>query len=96
MDNYKNWLTGTLAGDTVIADNIISWQLPSGGFYKNKSYKKAWDGTSKRSQWLGENGEELGTIDNKATVTELMYLADVYQRSGQRKYRDAADKALDF
>jgi PelA/Pel-15E family pectate lyase len=96
LDNYKDWLTGTLAEDSVIADNILSWQLPSGGFYKNKSYDKPWDGTSARSKWLGEDGAELGTIDNKATVTELMFLADVYQRSGETKYRDGARKALDF
>ena len=81
-----------------LADNIITWQLPHGGFYKNKisAYQAAWNGTDERSGWFGGNGIELGTIDNDATVSELLFLADIYQRSGDTKYRDAASKALDF
>jgi PelA/Pel-15E family pectate lyase len=48
-----------------------------------------------RSGWVG-NGVELGTIDNGATVSEILVLADVYGRSGNVAYRDSARKALDF
>ncbi|MGD8908948.1 MAG: pectate lyase, partial [Chromatiales bacterium] len=107
LEDYKDdLLTGTLAEDKVIADNVISWQMPHGGFYKNKAavYEQAWDGESTRSKWYNEVANEdgtttkveLGTIDNDATVKELLFLADVYQRSGEIKYRDAARKALDF
>jgi PelA/Pel-15E family pectate lyase len=77
---------------------MITWQLPHGGFDKNAVavYAAPWNGTAARSAWLGANGVELGTIDNSATVTEAMFLADVYRRSGDVKYRDAARKALDF
>ena len=87
-----------LAADQTMADNIITWQLPHGGFYKNDKtvYAAPWNGTAARSGWLGAGGVELGTIDNSATVTELMFLADVYRRSGTAKYRDAASKALEF
>jgi|GEM_PF-1278381 len=106
LDSYKDLLTGTLAGDMVIADNIISWQLDHGGFYKNKTkvYNEAWDGEGTRSKQYGERinaaGDsekvELGSIDNDATVKELLVLADVYQRSGEERYREATRKALDF
>jgi PelA/Pel-15E family pectate lyase len=39
---------------------------------------------------------ELGTIYNDTTVKELLFLADVYQRSGENKYRNAACNALNY
>ncbi len=104
VDNYKKWLSSSgdaaakLTADKTRANNMITWQMPHGGFYKFDVtvYDKAWDGSAERSGWNDSNGQELGTIDNGATVTELMFLADVYQRSGDTKYRDATRKALDF
>ena len=98
LDNYKSWLGSSLAADQSRADNMLTWQMPHGGFYKNdvSTYDAPWDGTSERSGWHGEGGVDLGTIDNDATVTELMFLADVYQRSSDTKYRDAARDALEF
>jgi PelA/Pel-15E family pectate lyase len=104
LKTYESWLSDAadaaakLKTDAALADNMISWQLPHGGFYKNAKavYDRPWNGTAARSDWRGENGVELGTIDNDATVTELLFLAHVYQRSGELKYRDSARKALDF
>ena len=104
LNTYRAWLSAAtgdpakLAADRTLADNMITWQLPHGGFYKNgvAVYAAPWNGTDARSGWLGANGVELGTIDNSATVTEAMFLADVYRRSGDTKYRDAARRALDF
>jgi len=98
LDNYQSWLDSSLAADQALADNMITWQMLHGGFYKYgvSKYSAPWDGSSARSGWTGEDGVELGTIDNDATVTELMFLADVYQRNGDNKYRDAARAALEF
>ncbi|HMI82822.1 MAG TPA: pectate lyase [Polyangiaceae bacterium] len=104
LTSYTSWLSvaadaaAKLTEDKALADNMITWQMPHGGFYKNAKtvYAAPWDGTAARSGWLGENNVELGTIDNDATVIELMFLADVYRRSGDIKYRDSARKALDF
>jgi PelA/Pel-15E family pectate lyase len=101
---YGGWLStggdaaSKLAADRILADNMMTWQLPHGGFYKNDKsvYAAAWNGAASRSGWHGANNVELGTIDNNATVTELMFLADVYQRSGDTQYRDAARHAIDF
>ena len=101
---YQDWLAvagdaaARLAADKTLADNMITWQLPHGGFYKNDKsvYAAPWNGTATRSGWYGTSMVELGTIDNNATVTETMFLADVYRRSTEAKYRDAARKALDF
>jgi len=104
LSTYKSWLStaadaaAKLTADKTLADNIITWQMPHGGWYKNDKsvYAAPWNGTAPRSGWTGANSVELGTIDNNATVTEMMFLADVYKRSGDTKYRDSARKGMDF
>ncbi|MFC5463029.1 pectate lyase [Massilia niabensis] len=102
LEDYRRWLSknsdraAALAEDKARADNIITWQMPHGGFYKLPAkYAAPWDGRAPRSGWIG-NGVELGTIDNDATVSEILVLADVYARSGNAAYRDSARKAMDF
>src|SRR3954452_9688512 len=72
--------------------------MPHGGFFKHDKafYAVPWDGTAARADWTGANNVELGTIDNGGTVTEAMFLADVYRRSTETKYPDAARKAMGF
>ena len=103
LQSYRRWLSKdadpakALAEDRAFADNVISWQMPHGGFYKlPANYKARWDGSAARSGWHGADRVELGTIDNDATVMEIMLLADVYARSGNTAYRDSARKAMDF
>lgn len=104
LNGYKSWLSSSgdaaakLAADKTRADNMITWQMSHGGFYKNavSVYNSPWNGSASRSGWTGAGGVELGTIDNDATVSELLFLADVYQRSGEESYRTAARAALDF
>ncbi len=69
------------------ADIILSHQFDNGGWPKNQDY----DSTGSGGSGVGE-----ATIDNGATVTELVYLAQVYQNTGQTKYRDAVRKAMDY
>ena len=103
LDNYQDWLADQgseqekISDDKQIADNILTWQMPHGGFYKYgiSKYQSPWNGSEARSGWVG-NGIELGTIDNDATVSEILFLADVYQRTGDIKYRDGARAAVDF
>ena len=102
LNGYKAWLSkdadrsAALAVDTALADNIVSWQMPHGGVYKLPAkYAARWDGKAPRSGWLG-NGGELGTIDNDATVNEILVLGDVYARTGNAAYRDSARRAMDF
>ncbi|SFC90392.1 pectate lyase [Massilia yuzhufengensis] len=102
LGQYRRWLSkssdsaAALAADRALADNIVSWQMPHGGFYKLPAkYAARWDGSAARSGWIG-NGVELGTIDNDATVSEILVLADVYARTRNPAYRDSARRAMDF
>lgn len=102
LQGYRRWLSkhpdqvAALAADRTLADNIVSWQMPHGGFYKLPArYAARWDGKAPRSDWRGME-VELGTIDNDATVSEILVLADVYGRTGDPAYRDSARRAMDF
>lgn len=97
LSNYESWLS-SLSADTELADNMLTWQMPHGGFYKNAQsvYAEPWNGSEARSGWTGQDGVELGTIDNDGTVTELLVLADVYGRTSDTQYRDGARAALNF
>lgn len=85
--------------DTAIeeANNLLTWQMEHGGWTKNWShiYTRPWDGEESRSEWV-EDGVELGTIDNDATISEIMYLAQVYQETKDVKYKESIEKGLEF
>lgn len=67
------------------ADIILSHQYDNGGWPKNQEYDS-----------MGDGGSGLGTIDNGATVTEMVYLAEVYRDTGDTRYRNAVRGAMDF
>lgn len=104
VSTYTQWLStvsgdaAKLTADETLADNMITWQMSHGGWFKygKSKYAAAWNGTDARADWTGANGVELGTIDNGGTVTEMMFLADVYRRNNVTKYRDSARKGMDF
>ena len=64
------------------ADNLLTWQMEHGGWTKNfpQIYTRPWDGQEPRSEWVN-NGVELGTIDNDATISEILLLAQIYQET---------------
>jgi len=67
------------------ADMILSHQLNNGGWPKNQSY----------DSW-GSGGYDAGSIDNGATTLEMSYMAEMYRRTGDNRYRDSARKAMNF
>lgn len=69
------------------ADVVLSYQQNNGGWPKNLDYN---------SVGSGNGGSDAGTIDNGATITEMVYLAEVYKNGKNTKYRDAVRKAANF
>jgi PelA/Pel-15E family pectate lyase len=97
--DFEKLLTGDINNDRVIAENIVSWQMDHGGWTKNDQakYAKAWDGVEKRSTTINsENGMELGTTDNNATIREIIFLADIYNKTKEQKFKDSLLKGVDF
>ncbi len=85
--------------DTAIteANNLLTWQMDHGGWTKNWPYiyTREWNGTESKSEWVA-NGVELGTIDNDATISEMLYLAQVYQETQDDRYKESIEKGFDF
>ncbi|PRX28273.1 PelA/Pel-15E family pectate lyase [Orenia metallireducens] len=78
--------------------DIVSWQMDHGGWDKHmeEEYKTRWNGKAKRSHWFGTNGEELGTIDNDATITQMRFIAKVYRETKMPELKKSFLKGLDF
>jgi PelA/Pel-15E family pectate lyase len=98
LDKYRAWVVADEAANRALADNILTWQLPDGGFSKamyEKAYQHPWDGQAPRSAWV-DQGRPLGTIDNDATVNEILFLTREYAQTKDERYKAAVLKAFDF
>ncbi|MYB95879.1 pectate lyase [Candidatus Poribacteria bacterium] len=69
-----------------IADNVLTWQTPHGGWPKNRdTASEPFDGKS----------EELhATFDNSATTGELRFLARAFRATNEPRYEQAFLKGL--
>ncbi|TLM78209.1 pectate lyase [Microbulbifer harenosus] len=83
-NRFNKYLTEWSLSSTQ-ADIILSHQYDNGGWPKNQAYNSA-----------GNGGSGSATIDNGATTTEMTYMAEMYKRTGNAAYRDAARRAMDY
>lgn len=78
-----------------IADNILLYQQPNGGWPKN--YDMLAILTDSQKAILAEHRDSLRTtFDNGATYTQIEYLAKAYSLLHEKKYKDAALRGLNF
>lgn len=86
--NAAFWATS--AGQR-IADHILSYQTPSGGWSKRTDM-----GTAPRrpGQAFGVEQGYIPTFDNDATTTQIWLLAEAYQATGKALYAQAATRAI--
>ena len=103
-NGYKDWprderqLTGKyLLTDeaTLLADKILEFQLPSGGWPMNIYYPQvaSTDVQTLRKKYQEEN---RGTIENSATLSEIHFLSNMFQATALRRYRKAAEQGIQF
>ena len=98
LDKPADWYAGEEARR--IADIVVSFQTPAGGWSKNSDYTEKpravgeLFGVENGSQYLGTNDFDMpadphwsymGTFDNDATTTELFFLAKVISATNQAK-----------
>ena len=92
---------GSMDIDTY-ASNMITWQMPHGGFYKAMaaSYVKPWDGKAALSSSTSATGAYMGTFDNNATIQEMRLLAVRYKATAnatyKTKFKSSFQKAVGF
>lgn len=77
------------------ATNVIDWQLDNGGWGKNYDTTAKFNGYPSDYCWE-VNNKFVGTIDNKATHTEMRILAEAYEINHDPKFKQSFDKAFAF
>lgn len=77
-----------------IADNVIAYQNPDGGWMKNIDLLGVLDTDSVRKSLDASHARS--TLDNRNTFPQIEYLADVYLATKKEKYKAAALKGLEY
>ena len=84
-----------------VADSVLAYQFPSGGWAKNQNWH--WTPDAKKAKEranikrLIKSKEGIGaTIDNMSTTIEILYLTKMYGATGKSKYRKAALKGINY
>lgn len=77
-----------------IADNLIAYQNPDGGWPKNIDWLAILP-TDSVYNALKERYKR-STLDNRNTYSQIDYLAEVFTLTGQPRYRDAAIRGIEY
>ena len=87
------WFAGEEASR--IADIIVTYQTPSGGWSKHIGVTN--EARHPGERYAGGKGwNYVGTFDNDATIVQLRFLARVAQATGKAAYRDSLLRGLDY
>lgn len=78
-----------------IADNVLLYQNENGGWGKNINMAPVLDDSAK-AKVIEETKTVHTTIDNGATITQLNYLARVYQATHTERFKDSALRGIDY
>ncbi|MBX3433356.1 MAG: pectate lyase [Pirellulales bacterium] len=91
------WYAGDEAGR--LADVILSYQTPSGGWSKHTGYSRG--PRQAGMQWTSQNEpgrspHYVATFDNRSTTEQLQFLANVWLATQRDDCREAIRRGLDF
>ncbi|MBR4846447.1 MAG: pectate lyase, partial [Bacteroidaceae bacterium] len=84
-----------------VADSVLAYQFPSGGWAKNQSWHqkpdaKVWaERMLIRNQMKSESGVGA-TIDNMSTTLEMLFLAKMYKATNRKIYREAFMRGFEY
>ena len=78
-----------------IANNILLYQQPNGGWPKNYDMLAILT-TGQKNALTSHKDSNHTTIDNGATYTQTEYLAKAYSILGDKKYKDASIRGINF
>jgi PelA/Pel-15E family pectate lyase len=78
-----------------IAENLLLYQFPSGGWPKNIDMAEELD-VKQKEHLKAINSLDSSTIDNDATYTQLRYLARVYASTAQERFKTSFMKGFDY
>lgn len=76
------------------ADSVLKYQTGIGGWMKNSGFH---NGRVNQQEWAEIQTSGIGaTFDNDATITEMKFLAKIYEKQRDERYRKVFLKALDY
>lgn len=78
-----------------IADDVLLYQHPNGGWDKNIDMAAVLDDTA-RAALAARRSEWETTIDNGATYEQIRFLALVHHATGHERFRDAALRGIEY
>ena len=79
-----------------IAENVIDYQLETGGWPKNKPMQDRLSPREREVVRSWKNHYIEGTIDNGATLTEIRFMAKMYALHHDPRYLESVERAIDF
>jgi len=88
----RNYQRYTADDFEAIADNLLAYQNPDGGWPKNVDWLAILPTDSVKNA-LKEKYKR-STLDNRNTFPQIIYLADVYRRTKTEKYKTGVLKGL--
>lgn len=94
-DTPSEWFGG--ADNQRLAETVISYQTPSGGWSKAVDYSKG--PRQPGTHWTAQTGDAwhyCGTFDNRTTTEQIKFLAGVFTATGREDVRAALQKGLDY
>lgn len=94
LERDQEWFTSAEAAR--IADNLLLYQHDNGGWDKNTDMANVLSPEEEKELKLPAAKGGVSTIDNRATFTQMEYLAKVYEATGQEKYKESFLRGLDY
>lgn len=86
----------TTAEAARIGDNLLFYQHESGGWPKNMQLNDQLTKAGRNRINKLKAGKRYATIDNKATTTEIRYLARLYNATHEVRYKDAVLRGFGY
>jgi PelA/Pel-15E family pectate lyase len=77
-----------------IANNILNYQNDDGGWPKNINMTKPLK--EEKNKLKGKPSLSMSTIDNRATYTQMRFLALVFAQTKKKSYKDSFIKGFDY
>jgi PelA/Pel-15E family pectate lyase len=78
-----------------IADNVLIYQRDTGGWPKNTAFHLPLDEAAK-AKIIDEKGNNDAIFDNSATTTEMRFLARMYGKKNDARYKESFNRGLEF
>ena len=91
----EKWLS--LPETTLLANTILSYQTPTGGWSKAIDYSRGPRAVG--THWTGQSGSGwhyCGTLDNRSTTEQIRFLAYLHRINQDAKFIDGAHRGLQW